>query len=140
MIFKIKNKERKIAINKYRINPLKKAPSKGAQELKDFLLANFKYHTLLEEFRIPTTLYRVDFIDLTLKVAYEFNDDLKNGHHSSFNKFFHRNRVGYKNSIKRDIEKYEILLDNGIQTIEIYSQDLPLTLDKLVQIGARYSE
>ncbi len=111
--------------NKYKINWQKKAPSKGAQAVKDFLKTHCYGHILFEEYRLPKTLLRVDFLDATKKMAIEFQGE----QHDTFNKHFHGDKIGFWNSIKRDVKKWEILQKNDFLLIEIKDEDLPLTRD-----------
>lgn len=132
--FKINGRERPINYLKYKLNKDTVAPSKGSDELKKFLVKHFSHHTLLEEFKIPSSLLRVDFIDWTLKVAFEYHD-ASDGHHTEFNKFFHKSRAGFLGALKRDIQKRDIMEDNGFLFVEIFKEDLPITLDKLRGFG-----
>ncbi len=109
--------------NKYRIKWGKKAPSKGAQEVKDFLHRYCSDYIWYEEYRLPGCLLRVDFLSPNKKLAIEFNGP----QHEGFNKFFHGTRTGYKNMFKRDMDKEKFLVKNGYTFIEIYKEDLPLT-------------
>ena len=127
MKFLINGKLRSIPIHKYIINWDRACPSKGSGLVKDYLKSNFKYDVWLEEMRLPGSLLRVDFLNVTRKFAIEYNDTKEKGHHDHFNKFFHGNRSGFLNSIKRDMKKLDLLQKNGYTVIEIYSHDLPLT-------------
>jgi hypothetical protein len=109
--------------NKYRINWVKKAPSKGAQAVKDFLKEYCSGSIWYEEYRLPGMLLRVDFLSPNKKVAIEFNGI----QHEKFVKFFYTHRVNYQMSFKRDLKKEEFLTKNGYTFIEIYERDLPLT-------------
>jgi hypothetical protein len=128
MIWKIGNKTKRFHNSKkYLINWNKPAPSIGAQRVKDFLKKEMNVLGLdqwYEEYRLPGTKLFVDFLNLGRKVAIEYNDHSEHGHHSHFNKFFHKNRIGFLNSIKRDVKKAQILEDNGILLMEIYEEDL----------------
>ena len=114
---------RPYADNKYKINWLKKAPSKGAQSVKDFIYAHANDYVWYEEYRIPRTLYRIDFLCPQLGIAVEFHGK----QHDEYNKFMHGSKLGFLRHIKRDIKKIELLERNGIKTIEIRDEDLPLT-------------
>src|SRR3990167_7116667 len=114
----INNKYRNHSDNKYRIKWDRKAPSKGAQIVKDFLFQNCKNHVLFEEYRLPSSRLYCDWIDATLKLCLEYDDKEETGHHNHFNKFFHKTRLGYLNSIKRDIKKEEIERNSSIYTRE----------------------
>jgi hypothetical protein len=120
----LSGREKNLNINHYRINWDKKAPSKGSQVLKDFFAKNCKNDIWLEEMRVPGCLLRCDFINLTRKICFEYDDKEDGGHHTSYNPFFHKNRIGYLNSIKRENKKEMELEKNGFATIHIYKEDL----------------
>ena len=123
MLWKSGGKERKVNVTPYLINWDGKAPSKGAQAVKDFLKRNVRTHVWLEEFRIPRTLLRVDFLSVTGKFAIEFNGR----QHEEYVEHFHRNRIGYHGSIKRDVKKMDALEENGYTLVIVEENDLPLT-------------
>lgn len=106
--------------SQYRINWDRKAPSKGSQALKDFLLVNCKNHILYEEYRLPRCRLRVDFLDATKKIGYEFNGQ----QHITFSSFFHNDRNGFGASIRRDMSKIDFLEKNGYSVVELYDEDL----------------
>lgn len=117
------SKDVNVNVAPYVINWATKAPSAGAQQVKDFIKKHCKTNIWLEEFRIPKTLLRADFVNLTLKFVIEFNGR----QHSEYVKHFHRSRLGYVNSIKRDIKKVEAWERNGFIVVEVEDEDLPLT-------------
>jgi very-short-patch-repair endonuclease len=107
-------------INQYRIDWNKKAPSKGSQILKDFFRRNCFHDIWLEEMRIPGCLLRVDFVNLTRNIAFEFDG----AQHDEYNRHFHGEKIGWLNSIKRDVKKEKILADNGFQVVRVKTEDL----------------
>lgn len=113
----------------YRIDWNRKAPSKIAQTFKDFLYKYFRFNILYEEYRIPRTLLKIDFLDATKKIAYEVSGE----QHREFNKFFYNNSRGnYLNAIKRDVKKAKFLESNGYKIIELFEEDIKeLSLDYL---------
>lgn len=119
----VNNREVWHSDNKYRIKWDKKAPSKGAQAVKDFIYQNCRSLIWYEEYRLPSCLLRVDFLCSSKSFALEFQGP----QHETFNKHFHENRNGFLQSIKRDIKKEKILNANGYTLIEIFEKDLPLT-------------
>lgn len=99
-----------------------KSRSKFQFEIKQFLYPFWKSHVVYEEFPVYGSLLRVDFLNLTKKIAIEVNG----AQHNEFNKFFHNNSRGeYLKSIKRDQQKYEWLQLNNIKLIEIEESDRP---------------
>ncbi len=109
--------------SKYRINWGRSAPSKGSQEVKDFLKKYLSHHAWYEEYRIPRTRLKVDFLSSSLMIAIEFHGK----QHDEFVPFMHGSKLGYFNHMKRDFKKMELLEKNGIKLIEIRDEDLPLT-------------
>lgn len=57
----------------------------------------------------------VDFLNATRKIAIEVNGE----QHEKYNKFFHKNRLNYFYSIKRDFDKKKWLEMNEYMVIEI---------------------
>jgi hypothetical protein len=52
--------------------------------------------------------------------------------HESFSKFFHKTRIGFIKSIKRDFQKIKWLESNNINLIEIYDYEtLDLSKNKI---------
>ena len=115
------NREISFNIFRYRIDPARKAPSKGSQYVKEFLLQVSPNDVWTEELRIPRTKLRVDFVNFTKKYAIEFNGGC---HHESYVKHFHKNRIGFLKALRRDASKAIHLERNNIQLIEIYDDDL----------------
>ncbi len=109
---------------KYKIDFDKKSKSNGQFAVKQFLKEFCTNHILFEEYTLPSTRLRVDFIDATRKLAIEFDGP----QHSEYNKFFHNNsRLNFLQSIKNDMQKREFLENNGYLVIQVFKEDLPLT-------------
>ena len=115
--------------SKYRINWGKKSCSELQFAVKQFLKPFCQNHVFFEEYRLPGTLLRVDFLDATRKIAFE----VCGKQHYEYVAFFSRNRVGYLNQFKRDVKKSEILEKNGYLLIIITKKDLPLTKNWFVE-------
>jgi hypothetical protein len=109
-----------IPVKKYKFNPDKKV-SKGQKILQDFLLKYVDSSFLLQELRLPGSLLRIDLVLIDKKAMIEYSP---NSHHNNFNKFFHKNRLNYLSSLKRDIKKQEYVERNGYKFIEINETDL----------------
>jgi hypothetical protein len=116
-----------VSVNKYLIDWDKNAPSKECQVVKDFLREYFSRDVILEEFRIPKTRLRVDYINLSKRFAWEHNGR----QHDKFNSFMHGSKIGFIRSIKRDDEKMKNLILNGFDYIISEKSDFPLDLDFL---------
>ena len=108
---------------RYKIDWDKKAPSKGAQEVKDFLKKNCFNYIWFEEYRLPGGLLRVDYLSPNRRMVIEFHGR----QHSTFVKHFHGSRSGFLSSIKRDVLKSDFLTLNDYKLVEIYDEDLPVT-------------
>ena len=106
--------------------------SSGEVAVRQFLYKNLSYYTWIEQFRIPKTLLRVDFLCPALKLAIEFDGES----HYKFNKFHHKgSRFNFLASLKRDDKKEQALELNDITLIRIRESDLPLTLDFFKENG-----
>lgn len=104
------------SIKKYLINWDGKSPSKPQFQVKQFLKTYWKNCIVLEEFRIPGSLFRIDFLNVNKKLAVEVNGK----QHETFNPFFHKGcRNNFLKSLKRDMEKRNWLDRNGFNLLEI---------------------
>ncbi len=118
------NKVINVNIGKFLIDWKAPAASMEAQVVQDFLKKHCQTHVVLTEFVIPKSgKLRVDYMDLTLKFAWEH----MGAQHNNFIRFWHGNRIGFHSSIKRDIKKMELLEKNGFTFIETVKDDFPLT-------------
>jgi hypothetical protein len=109
-----------INIRKYAID-WTDAPSKGQKVLQDFLYPFWKNSIILSEMRIPGTLMRFDLVNCNKKLIIEYSPI---SHHDNFNKFFHKDRIGFLKSLKNDIEKRKWAQENGFQVLDIQESDL----------------
>lgn len=108
-------------VAKYRIKWDDKSRSNIQFEVKQFLKKYWFSHIVYEEFPVYGSRMKVDFVNATRKIAVEVNG----AQHGAFNKFFHNNsRSKYLSSIRRDYEKYEWLIKNNFQVLEIEDSDL----------------
>lgn len=99
------------------------SPSKQQKVLQDFLYPYWKNKVICAEFRIPGSLFRIDLMNISDKIAIEYSPDST---HSEFNTYFHGSRAGFLKRIKSDIWKIEELERNGFRVIEINEEDLDL--------------
>ena len=117
----IHGRPRSRMVSKYLIDWEKKSKSKLQFNVKQFLKSYWQNHIVYEEFPVYGTRLKVDFINMTKKMAVEVHGP----QHESFNKFFHGNsRAKYLASIKRDAQKAEWLEKNNFIFIEIYDKDI----------------
>jgi hypothetical protein len=123
MKFKKLNSAREVNVNvsKYLID-WDHAVSKPQKAVKDFLYPFWKGHIVLEEFRIPGSLLRIDLLNLTRRIAIEVSPSSSH----SFNKFFHKDRFRFGRAVGRDLQKRPWCEQNDIQLIEIFDTDIPL--------------
>lgn len=120
-LFDIHGRPRSRMVSKYLIDWEKKSKSKLQFNVKQFLKSYWQNHIVYEEFPVYGTRLKVDFINMTKKMAVEVHGP----QHESFNKFFHGNsRAKYLASIKRDAQKAEWLEKNNFIFIEIYDKDI----------------
>lgn len=90
------------------------------KKVKDFLRPFWKTHVVLEEFRVPTKLWRIDLINLTRRLAVEVSPS---GSHS-FNTFFHKTKIGFGSAVGRDLNKAKWLEENGLKLVEVFDDDM----------------
>ncbi len=119
-----KSKTVNLNVSNYDIDWNKKAPSKGAQAVKDFLYEHCRLDQIAEELCLPKSgKLRADFINFNKGFVIEFNGK----QHEKYSKFMHGSELGFLASMKRDMKKREIAELNGLTLIEITDKDLPLT-------------
>ena len=97
--------------------------SKPQKAVKDFLYKYWKNDVVLEEFRCPGSLLRIDIFNASKRIAVEVSP----AQHTSYNEFFHKgNRANYLASLKRDMQKAEFCKVNNIILVEIFDEDGPI--------------
>jgi hypothetical protein len=109
-------------VSKYLIDWGKKSRSKIQFKIKQFLKEYWQNHIVYEEFPVYGTRLKVDILNATKKIAVEVNGN----QHTSFNKFFHKTRMNYLLSLKRDHKKLEWLKTNDFELIEIEQKEVPM--------------
>jgi hypothetical protein len=92
-----------------------KSRSKLQFKVKQFFKEHWYEHICYEEFPVYGTKMSVDILNATKRIAIEVNGP----QHEEYNKFFHKNKVNYFNSIKRDFKKREWLESNDFLLMEI---------------------
>jgi hypothetical protein len=98
------------------------APSRSKLQasVKSFLKPYWLSDSVYEEFPVYGSLLKVDFLNATRKIAIEVQGD----QHGEFSEFFHKTRMNYWKSIKRDSQKATWLEKNGFKLIEINSDEV----------------
>jgi hypothetical protein len=114
-LYDIRGRLRFKNVSKKLISWNKKSRSKLQKKVKDFLKPYWKSHICYEEFPVYGTKMSVDLVNATRKIAIEVNGE----QHEKYNKFFHKNRLNYFYSIKRDFDKKKWLEMNEYTVIEI---------------------
>lgn len=122
MRFKSPNSDKEINIDiaKYRID-WDRVVSKPQKRVKDFLFRYWSKKIVLEEFKMPGTRFRFDIVNMNDHVIVEVSPKKV---HGEFNKFFHKTRLGYANSIKRDLSKVDWAERNGFVLVEVFDEDI----------------
>ncbi len=115
----VKGKEKNVNISSYLIDWERKV-SAPQKKVKDFLKPYWKADVLLEEFLLPGSLLRADLLNISRQILVEVSP----AQHFEFNAHFHKNKVGYLNSIKRDFQKEEWAIANGFKFVEIIDEDM----------------
>ncbi len=123
------NREVNINISKYLINWHRQV-SVPQKKFKDFVHIYWKNCVVLEELRLPSTLLRLDLVNLSRKIIVEISP---NKVHFEYNKFFHGSRAGFLDKIKKDMQKYEWAQQNGFQYLELVDKDLDNLSYKYIQ-------
>ena len=116
-------------VSKYLIDWNKKSRSKIQFKIKQFLKEYWRNHIVYEEFPVYGTRLKVDLLNATKKIAVEVNGS----QHTSFNKFFHKTRINYLRSLKRDHKKLEWLRVNDFELIEIEEKEVPSVTYKFIK-------
>jgi hypothetical protein len=123
---------RQILINtkRYNIKWEKDGASKLETRFKELMFPYWNRYIVLEQFRIPGSLLRVDFVNCNKRLAVEINGP----QHNSFNKHFHRNSpANFLASIKRDMTKINWLEKNDFKVLELDEEDLDYFSPKYIK-------
>lgn len=89
-------------------------------KVKRFLHPYWKTHVVTEELVIPGSRLRVDLISWTRRLAIEVSPSSSH----SFNRFFHKTRIGFGSAVGRDLDKAKWLEENGLKLVEMFDADL----------------
>ncbi len=109
----------------------KREVSKPQARVKQFLYPYWRSCVVLEECPAPgcgsTRSLRVDLINLTRRIAVEVSPSSSH----SFNKHFHKDRMGFAAAVRRDLDKQEWCLKNNFQYISLDEEDIDNLSKKL---------
>jgi hypothetical protein len=119
LLYDIRGRQKNVNISKYQINWNNKRASEAQFRTKRFLKEFWSGDFVCEEFIIPGSRLRIDLLNFSKKIAIEVSGQ----QHENFNKFFHKSRIGFIKSIKRDFQKIKWLESNEIILIEIYDHE-----------------
>ena len=106
-------------VSKYLIKWNKKSRSKIQFKVKQFLKNYWENQIVYEEFPVYGSRMTVDIVNATKRIAIEG----QGRQHKEFNKFFHKTRGNYLESIKRDHLKRQWLEKNNFKLIEIEEEE-----------------
>ena len=106
-------------VSKYLIKWNKKSRSKIQFKVKQFLKNYWENQIVYEEFPVYGSRMTVDIVNATKRIAIE----VQGRQHKEFNKFFHKTRGNYLESIKRDHLKRQWLEKNNFKLIEIEEEE-----------------
>lgn len=115
------HREADVNISQYKIDWDRKVS--GPQfAVKEFLYPYWKRKIILEEFRIPGSLLRLDLVNITDRVIVEVSP---NSTHNEYNPFFHgKNPQNFANAIQRDLAKHKWAEQNDFVLVEIFDEDI----------------
>lgn len=128
LLLDIRGKQRKVYPSKYKVDWDSKRASEPQFRTKQFLKEFWLGDNVCEEFIIPGSRLRIDLINFSKMLAIEVSGQ----QHEAFSKFFHKTRIGFIKSIKRDFQKIKWLESNNISLIELYDYEtLDLSKNKI---------
>lgn len=124
MIWKTLNgQERNVSHTKYVIDwEPEKEVSKLQGAVKKFLRPYWENDLVLEEFRIPASRLRVDLINVNKSIMVEVNGR----QHNEPSNFMHGSLAGFRESLKRDLQKETWAELNNLKYIVIEENEVPL--------------
>lgn len=96
--------------------------------VKQFLKPYWKNSIVLEEFRIPGSLFRIDLINLNKKICIEVSPRKI---HNEYNKFMHGGRGGFLKKLQDDAKKMLWAEQSGFIFIELYDEEINNLSEKL---------
>jgi shikimate kinase len=129
IFYNLKGKKLKCSISEYKVDWDKKVASNFQFNVKQFFREYWEKHFCFEEFPCFGTKLRIDLFNLTKRIAVEVHGD----QHVRLNKFFHKNSQDFFQAAERDRIKEIWCEQNQIQLVEIYTKDLPLTKEKIIE-------
>ena len=104
--------------SKYIIKWDEKSRSQFQFRAKQFLKNYWEFDRVFEEFSVAGTQMHFDFYNHSKRIVVEIHGR----QHSKFVKHFHGTRIGYRDQIKRDLEKIAFCEINAIKMVEIFEE------------------
>lgn len=114
---------KKVNINKKLIKWDDPSASSAQFKTKKFLKDYWAPDRVCEEFIIPGSRLRIDFINFSKKIVIEVSGQ----QHEKFVKFYHKNRLNFLSSVKRDMQKIDWVESKmKFKFIEIYDNEVDM--------------
>lgn len=122
-----------VSVQRYLIDWNNDSLSKFQRRVKDFLHHYWKNHVVCEEFPVVGTRMRLDFYNVTRRIAIECDGE----QHNQYNKHFHGGSLSvFQKQLERDDKKTEWCRINGITLARIYEEDVPnLSVQLFADLG-----
>ena len=118
---KINGKLVSVNLTKYSIDWDEPSKSKFQFAVKQFLKPFWRTHLCLEEFPVPGSLMKIDFLNATKRFVIE----VQGAFHNDYNKWIHKgSRTNFRKQMERDIKKERWCIENDFLFIEIFPNDL----------------
>lgn len=114
------DRKKNISLKKYRIDWNKNSKSKFQFKVKQFFKQYWQYDNCVEEFPVLGTKMHCDIINFDKMIAIEVDGNF----HNEFSEFYHKTRMRFLHSKKRDQKKEEWFAKNNIFLIRINEKDL----------------
>lgn len=128
----LKNREKDINLNKYRIKWDSKSRSNFQFTVKQYLKNYWLTQMVFEEFPVAGTRMSLDIFNLNKRLAIEVDG----AQHDEYNSFLHGgSQRKYAQQVGRDMFKEEWCELNNIKLIRIKPSDLPLNEDFFNNLG-----
>jgi len=124
-------KERLVDLSPFKVDWSAKCLSKFQTNVKKFFHPYWKQHLLFEEVPLVGTKLRFDFLNMSLRIALE----VQGAQHLSYNSFFHKNSEDFEKQLERDAVKSIFCKKNHLKLVQIFPEDMPLTIERVKVLG-----
>lgn len=123
-------KPRNVNVSPYRVSWDKACKSKFQFNVKQFLRGYWEGDDCYEELPVVGTLLTCDFVNFSKMIAVEADGKF----HKTYVPFYHKNRMGFLKSLKRDQQKDAWLRTIGFKIIRISEEEInKLNLEWLME-------